>query len=138
MDPLTCLSIACSAMQIISFSHEICSLVKRIKEDGSVDQELREHIGYMSESSKSLGKYLEGIKGRQLESNQTKLEDIASKCLKTSLEIKAELDKVDNSRGGSIGRAVRLLWSKKAMVRLERAMQSYQHDMQTEILVHLW
>jgi hypothetical protein len=138
LDPLTSLSIACNVMQIISFTHEITSVVKRIREDGSVDTELREHADHISESSKGLENYLERINKKQLPKNQSSLRDIASKCLKTSKELQAKLDKVDNTRGGSVPRALKLYWMKNGLAQLEKAMQNYQDDMQSHILIHLW
>lgn len=138
VDPLTCLGIACNVMQVISFSHEIYSVVKRIKEDGSVDEELRQHADHISESSQGLENYLDRVANQQLPRNQTNLKDVASKCLKTSKKIQAKLDQIDNTRGGSVSRAIKLSWTKSSLARLEKDMQHYQDAMQSQILVHLW
>ncbi|TVY49615.1 Vegetative incompatibility protein [Lachnellula occidentalis] len=134
VDPLTCLGIACNVMQVISFSHEIYSVVERIKEDGSVDEELRQHVDHITESSKGLENYLDRIADQQLPRNQTNLRNIASKCLKTSKKIQTKLDRIDNTRGGLVPRAVKLFWRKDALERLEKDMQDYQDAMQSQIL----
>ncbi|TVY31187.1 Vegetative incompatibility protein HET-E-1 [Lachnellula hyalina] len=137
VDPITCFGIACNVMQVIAFSHEIYSVVKRINEDGSVDEELRQHADHISESSKGLENYLDRIVHQQLPRNQATLRDVASKCLKTSKKIQTKLDRIDNTRGGSVSRALKLSWMKNALARLEKEMQNYQDAMQSQILVHL-
>lgn len=125
-------------MQVITFSHDIYSVVKRINEDGSVDKELRQHADHISKSSEGLENYLDRIVHQQLPRNQTTLRDVASKCLKTSKKIQTKLDQIDNTRGGSVSRALKLSWMKNALARLEKEMQNYQDAMQSQILVHLW
>ncbi|TVY43928.1 Vegetative incompatibility protein HET-E-1 [Lachnellula subtilissima] len=134
MDPLTGLGIACNVMQVISFAHEIYCVVKRIKEDGSGDKELRQQTHHISESSKGLENYLDRIVHQQLPRNQTNLRDVASKCLKTSKKIQTKLDQIDNTRGGSLCRALKLSLTKNSLERLEKDMQNYQDAMQSQIL----
>jgi hypothetical protein len=138
LDPLTSLSIACNVMQVISFAHEVTSIVKRIKKDGTADPELREHALNLSTSSEGLETYLKGCNPKRLPKNQVELEDIATKCLKTSKDIQSEIDKIDSTRGGSVMRAVKLKWRKTVFERLEQDMRKYQDAMQSNILIHLW
>jgi ribosome-binding ATPase YchF (GTP1/OBG family) len=138
LDPLTCLSIACSVMQIISFSHEVTSIVKRIKKDGTADPELREHADNLSKSSDGLEQYLKSCDLKHLPKNQAELREIASKCLETSKDIQSKMDKIDSSRGGLVLRALKLKWRKGDFEKLEQDMGKHQDTMQTHILVHLW
>jgi len=137
LDPLTCLSIACSVMQMISFSHEVTSIVKRIKKDGTADPQLREHADNLSKSSEGLEQYLQSCDLKHLPKNQADLREIASKCLETSKEIQSKMDKIDSSRG-VVFRALKLKWRKGDFEKLEQDMRTYQDTMQTHILVHLW
>ncbi|KAH8759110.1 hypothetical protein F5882DRAFT_366438, partial [Hyaloscypha sp. PMI_1271] len=136
LDPLTCLSIACSVMQMISFSHEVTSIVKRIKKDGTADPQLREHADNLSKSSEGLEQYLQSCDLKHLPKNQADLREIASKCLETSKEIQSKMDKIDSSRG-VVFRALKLKWRKGDFEKLEQDMRTYQDTMQTHILVHL-
>jgi hypothetical protein len=138
LDPLTSLSIACNVMQVISFAHEVASIVKRIKKDGTADPELREHAVNLSTSSKGLENYLKGCNPTHLPKNQAELEVVATKCLKTSKDIQLEIDKIDSTRGGPVMKAVKLKWRKSVLERLEQDMQKYQDAMQSNILIHLW
>jgi hypothetical protein len=138
LDPLTCLSIACSVMQIISFSHDVTSIAKRIKKDGTADPQLREHADNLSKSSEGLEQYLQCCDLKQLPKNQSDLREIASKCLETSKEIQSKMDKIDSSRGFPVLRALKLKWRKGDFEKLEQDMRKYQDTMQTHILVHLW
>jgi hypothetical protein len=138
LDPLTCMSIACNVMQIISFSHEIISIVKRIKKDGTADPELREHAANLSKSSDGLEEYLKSCDLKHLPKNQDDLCEIASRCLETSKKIQSKMDKIDSSRGGLVWRALKLKWRKGDFEKLEIDMRKYQDTMQTHILVHLW
>lgn len=125
-------------MQIISFSHEVASTVKRIKTEGSADPELREHADHLSNASKGLEQYLKSSLVKPLTKNQAELHDIAMKCLKTSKDIQSKLDEIDSTRGVPVMRALKIKWRKSEFDRLEKAMQKYQDTMQTHILVHLW
>jgi ribosome-binding ATPase YchF (GTP1/OBG family) len=137
LDPLTCLSIACSVMQMISFSHEVTSIVKRIKKDGTADPQLREHADNLSKSSEGLEQYLQSCDLKHLPKNQADLRETASKCLETSKEIQSKMYKIDSSRG-VVFRALKLKWRKGDFEKLEQDMRTYQDTMQTRILVHLW
>ncbi|KAN0107891.1 hypothetical protein V8E51_007633 [Hyaloscypha variabilis] len=137
LDPLTSLSIACSVMQIISFSHEVTSIVKRIKKDGTADPELREHADNLSKSSDGLEQYLQSCDRKHLPKNQAELREIASKCLEISKEIQSKMDRIDSSRGVPVFRALKLKWRKGDFANLEQDMRKYQDTMQTHILVHL-
>lgn len=138
LDPLTSLSIACNVMQIISFSLEVTSIVKRIKKDGTTDLGLRENAENLSASSKGLKKYLKGCDLKHLPKNQAKLQNIATKCLKTSKDIQSNMDEIDSTRGGPVMGALKLKWRKGVLERLEQDMRKYQDAMQTTILVHIW
>jgi hypothetical protein len=98
LDPLTSLSIACSVIQIISFSHEIVSTVKRIKKDGSADPELREHADHLANASKGMEQYLKSCNMSHLSKIQAELQDIAAKCLETSKDIQSTLAEIDSTR----------------------------------------
>jgi hypothetical protein len=137
LDPLTCLSIACSVMQMISFSREVTSIVKRIKKDGTADPQLREHADNLSKSSEGLEQYLQSCDLKHLPKNQADLREIASKCLETSKEIQSKMDKIDFSRG-VVFRALKFKWRKGDFEKLDQDMRKYQETMQTHILVHLW
>jgi hypothetical protein len=138
LDPLTSLSLACNVMQIIGFCHELASVVKRIKNDGTVDAQLREHAVHISDSSKGLEDYLKRIDTTRLPTNQSNLTDLAYKCLETSKKIQDKLGKIDGSRGGRIPKAFGSLWAKTELARLEKTMQKYQDVMQTQVLLHIW
>jgi hypothetical protein len=138
LDPLTCFSIACNVMQVISFSLEVSSIVKRIQKDGTADSELRDHASNLSKTSNDLESYLKGCDLKHLPKNQVELEDIAVKCLETSREIQALMDNIDSTRGGRVVKALKMRTKKSTFERLEQAMQKYQDTMQTHILVHIW
>ena len=98
------MSIACNVMQIISFSHEVISIVKRIEKDGTADPELREHAGNLSKSSKGLEQYLKSCDLKHLPKNLADLREIASKCLETSEDIQSMLGDMARDRLVLIGR----------------------------------
>jgi hypothetical protein len=138
LDLLTCFSIACNVMQVISFSLEVTSIVKRIKKDGTADSELREHASNLSKTSNELENYLKGCDLKQLPKSQVELQEITVKCLETSREIQALMDNIDSTRGGRVVKALKMKSKKSTFERLEQAMRKYQDTMQTHILVHLW
>jgi hypothetical protein len=138
LDPLTCLSIACNVMQIISFSLEVTAITDRIKKDGTADPELREHAGNLSQSSQSLEQYLTKCHIKQLPQNQAELRAIATKCLQTSKQIQAKMDKIDSARDLPLIGGLKLMWKKSEFEKLEQNMRKYQETMQTHILVHVW
>ena len=125
-------------MQIISFSHEVTTIAKRIKKDGTADPELREHARNLSKSSEGLEQYLKKCNLKHLPKSQAELQDIAKKCLETSKDIQSKMDEIDSTRGGAVMRALKLKWRKIEFERLEGDMRKYQDAMQTRILVHIW
>jgi len=138
LDPLTSLSLACNVMQIIGFCHELTSVVNRIKNDGTVDAQLREHAVHISVASECLEAHLKRLGTKRLPTNQSNLTNIASKCLGTSKKMQDRLDIIDGSRGGRIPKAFQILWAKTELARLEKTMQKYQDVMQNQVLLHIW
>jgi hypothetical protein len=138
LDLLTCFSIACNVMQVISLSLEVTSIVKRIKKEGTADLELRQHAGNLSKTSNELENYLKGCGLKQLPKNQVELQEITMKCLEMSKEIQGLIDSIDSTRGGRALKALKMRSKKSTFERLEQAMRKYQDTMQTHILVHLW
>lgn len=125
-------------MQIIIFSCEVTTIVKRIKKDSTADPELREHATNLTKSSQGLENYLTNCNLQHLPKNQAELRDVAMKCMETSKEIQAKVDDIDSTRGGSVMKALKLKWRKNEFEKLEQDMRKYQDTMQTHILAHIW
>lgn len=141
MDPLSALAIACSVMQVISFSKEIISTTRKIREEGAVDVTLEDNAEGLSKSSNTLKEYLGKIAVRNQApvtgGNEAELRDVAAKCLKTSEDISMTIREVEGTRGGNIMKALKFRRKRGLLADLEKKMQSYRNRMDTDIMLHL-
>lgn len=137
-DPFTSLSIASSIFQIVSFSHEVYTFVKRIKEDVTVYVELREHTSHISDASRGLEEHIKGFSTNGLPNNHANLMDLAAKSLRTAEDIQNLINRVDNTRGGSLCHLLKSFWVQSKLDRLEKSMQSYRQDLRSHVLLHVW
>ena len=149
MDPLTALGVACNIMQIISFGHEVFSLARRLRKDGSPDASLADKSARLSDLSGELQNSLDmQQQTRPLSQNQLRLQNVAKKCLSLSNNLTEELDQIkwktdpkgNNSKTQSrlLGQTWKSLWRKSKIDKLQAEMTQIEQTMQTTILTDIW
>jgi wobble nucleotide-excising tRNase len=149
MDPLSALTISCAVMQVISFSHEVFTVAKRIAEDGSPDANLADTATQLTGLSKNLQSHLATKQNtKPLNEAQQRLEKVAQKCLKTSKELTEELDKIEwkPGSGSAASKTKRSIssqtltwwWRRSKIGRLQKEMREVEKTMQSSILEDLW
>ena len=149
MDPLTALGIACNVMQILSFSHEIFTLARRIAHDGSPDASLADKSAHLSDLSEDLqGSLKKQQETKHLTKQQQCLQKVAKKCLGSAKDLAEELDNIKWKPGpsGSNSKAQRRLlsqtwkawWGKSKIDNLEKEMTQAEQAMQSTMLSELW
>jgi hypothetical protein len=142
LEPLAALSIACSAMQCLSFGHELISLFKRHFQSGSVDLGVADNATLLSRWSLELSGSLASAP-KPMTKDESELLDISRKCLAAATELTKVLDEArgDSAKGSfraSVVATARLLRRKSKIERLEKTMQSYQNALNVGLLYRIW
>jgi hypothetical protein len=142
LEPLAVFGLACNVMQVLSFSHETISLCKSIFRTGSLSPNLANNVSHLSEVCESLNDSLNS-KPKPLSKDQQKLLEIAQDSLAVASQLKAEVNKIDNtiSKGklsSAITGGLKATWRKGKIEKLEKSISSYQRTLESSLLAHIW
>jgi hypothetical protein len=142
MEALAGLAIACNVIQVISFCHETVEVGVQIHKRGNVDEDLSLNARRLEDLSKQLDVSIQSTAqaattGPNVSASYQDLSSIARDCSLKAKEMSVELDKVSNSKGGSVVKACKTLWKKSKLEKIEKVMQQYQKVLNSRLPVEL-
>jgi hypothetical protein len=142
-DKLAALGLACSVMQLISFSKEAISVARQAYAGVSIDDDLNDRARRLSQMSKNVKSSFQKLQSSARLPGQKQLLDAAQKCHAASLELGTEIDKLGASMGKRhAGRAIvvpmKTMMKKRRIERLEKTILQWQNVMDSGLLFRVW
>lgn len=145
MDPISALSLACSVMQVVSFSQETAATCARIYKSGELDPGLGEKYGSLQRVYQDLDS---GLKAWDSVANrpgvteaEASLRDNAGKILQAATDLKQDVDKIAVHKGsvrGSLHTGI-LAWRRRRRIeKVDEKMQHYRQLLETRLLIKIW
>lgn len=142
LEPLAALGLACSVMQVISFSKELITTGKSIFRTGKVDPALSQRTDRITSLLEGLELRL-GAPQQQTTKEHAALTSIARSSLATARELQAEIDSIASlvTKGkfsSAVRGSLRATWRKKKIERLEKSMATCQKALETGVILRIW
>ena len=146
MDPLTALSLACNAIQVIDFSAKIVSKCKELYKDGASakKREIESMAKYLAKVSTDLRlpETFSSAESTQQECQEDeKLLKLAQQCSETANELICELQKLaiqgTRRKRDAVFKAVKETWNKTIIESIEDRLEQHRKTLDTLILIDL-
>ena len=130
-------AIACNVMQTIGFAKEIVFLCRDVYKNG-----ISTEINDLRDRSEQLDKMVRDIPELEVEHgvSESELSNIAQRCLDITKKLGNEIKSLDLGKPRSLGStrtAIKTIWRKDPIKKLEKDLSKCQALMQTDILLRL-
>jgi hypothetical protein len=142
MDPLTCLSVAGTAVQFLDFSIKILSASWKIYKDGELEVHVQAAaaVGDLRGFSNKLRQSLRapGLSGTvTITDDDRDLEDLCRRCTEAADDLLARLDKLRSEKGRawkSLSQALSSAWSKQSLSEMQDRLEKYMTAINSHIV----
>jgi hypothetical protein len=143
MEPLAVLGLACSVMQVISFSRELLSVSKAVHRGQSINPSADTIADQLTKASNAVSQSLMGMP-KALDADETGIANIAQECLRAANNLTAKLDRITGggkARGSSravVTTVVRKIWNKNEIEELESMLRAHRNNLELRLLQRTW
>jgi hypothetical protein len=141
-EALLALGLACNVIQIISFSLETLAIANKIRKEGSFNTDLAQNVQRIEKLSQeleiSMQNFPQGNQAPQSQTPQSELIDIARDCNSIASQMTSELSKISNSKGGTFGKTLNVVYRKSKLEKMEKTMTQCQQSLNSRLLQRLW
>lgn len=144
MDPFTAFSIACGVIQVVDYSTKTLTKCKEIYNEGSLSE--HKHLEELAKTLVDVRAKLHLPSANQnaggiQEPYEQSLLNLATECSKTADQLidKFHLLKIQgpHKKRQAVMKTVRLLWEKGEIQEIQKRLDFYRSDLDTQILISL-
>jgi hypothetical protein len=136
MEGLAALSLACNVIQIVSACKDAVELYSIISKRGSLDIDLSQNAARI----KVLSTRLMSLSNSQPDvgsQSQSEFLQLARECLSTAQKVQGIIEDINRGKG-SLGKFMKTMRRKAALVNLDKSLQRQQQTLQTGLLHDIW
>jgi hypothetical protein len=139
MEAIVALGLVANIFQLISFTHESISLVKRIAENGTPDPGLLQYAEQLSAISKDLESRIcdAQITPSPLTKVDNDLLEVARNLSTVSQRLQVKLTEISSSRFGKYGKFMKYKLSRQEVEQMERTVSQYTKVLELQVLSKL-
>ena len=146
MDPLTALSLACNALQIIEFGAKMIAKCKEIYKDGALAENkeiefMAKHLTNLSTDLKLPESFPSAESVQQGYQEDKNLLKLAQHCSETANELICELQKLGiqatHRKRDAVRKAIKETWNTSTIESIQRRLEQYRRTLNTSILIDL-
>ena len=146
MDPLTALSLACNALQIIDFGAKMIAKCKELHKHGALAENeeiesMARHLTNLTTDLKLPGSFPSAESVQQGHQEDKDILKLAQRCSETASELICELQNLGiqgkHRRRDAVRKAIKETWNQSPMKSIQRRLKQYQRTLNTTILINL-
>ena len=143
MDPLTALSLACNALQIIDFGATMIAKCKELYKHGALAeyQELESMARHLTNLSTDMKLPEPFLSAESVQQEDMNILTLAQQCSETANELICELRKLGirgtHRKRDAVRKAIKETWNQNPIESIQRRLEQYQRTLNTLILINL-